>query len=251
MKFVMQQGDDRPSLKILNALYEYDDFMQSVSTMVDLGCGSGQDLAWWSTATTRDEVPEPLNIQCVGVDLLEHLSIARKHANITYQSANFENKINPPQNLFDVLWCHDAFQYCVDPVGTLLKWRSISSDGAMLVISVPQTIQLQKRQLAYHLPSGAYYHHTMVSLIQMLAATGWDCHAGFFQQVPNDPWIRAVVYKSSIEPKDPRTTTWYDLMESKLVPESANRSIHAHGYLRQQDLVLPWIDKSFTSMGQL
>jgi hypothetical protein len=33
----------------------------------------------------------------------------------------------------------------------------------MLVIIVPQTIQLKRQQFAYHLPNGCYYHHTMVS----------------------------------------------------------------------------------------
>ena len=50
------------SLETLNQLYEYDDFMLSLRTMVDLGCGSGDDLAWWATRTTRDDNPQPLNI---------------------------------------------------------------------------------------------------------------------------------------------------------------------------------------------
>lgn len=243
--------ESRPSLKILNALREYDDFMESIKTLVDLGCGSGDDLEWWATIATRDEKPEPLNIKCNGVDLIDQLPMARKHANVTYQRTDFEGTIHPPTELFDVLWCHDAFQYCIDPIGTLIKWRNISSNGAMLVIAVPQTMLVHKRQLFYHLPNGVYYHHTMVSLIKMLSVTGWDCRAGFFQQLPNDPWIRAVVYKSDQTFDNPKTMTWYDLADAKLLPESADRSILSHGFLRQQDLVLPWIDKSFCSLSQL
>jgi SAM-dependent methyltransferase len=241
----------RPGLKILNALREYDDFMESIGTLVDLGCGNGEDLEWWATAATRDEKPEPLNIRCTGVDMLDQLPMVRRHSNMTYQRTNFETTINPPRDQFDVLWCHDAFQYCIDPIGTLVKWREIASNGAMLVIAVPQTIRVHKQQLSYHLPSGVYYHQTMVSLIQMLAVAGWDCRSGFFQQIPGDPWIRAVVYKSDLTFKNPQTTTWYDLMEAKLLPESADKSVFAHGYLRQQDLVLPWLDKSLSSMSQL
>ena len=50
------------SQQTLNALYEYDDFMESIATMVDLGCGTGLDLEWWATRTTRDDNPQPLNI---------------------------------------------------------------------------------------------------------------------------------------------------------------------------------------------
>jgi hypothetical protein len=82
----------------------------------------------------------------------------------------------------------------------------------------------------------------------MLATAGWDCRSGFFKQVPTDPWIHVVVYKSDNNPMDPKTTTWYNLSELKLLPESADVSINAHGHLQQQDLVIPWLDHSLTSM---
>jgi SAM-dependent methyltransferase len=245
------QNTVSPSQKILNALYQYDDFMESIRHVADLGCGDGRDLEWWATASTRDEKPVPLNIQCVGVDLAEQLPMARKYPNITYQRTDFEQTIHPPRDLFDVLWCHDAFQYCINPIDTLINWRSITSPGAMLVIAVPQTVQIHRNKLAYYLPSGAFYHHTMVSLIYMLAVTGWDCQAGFFQQLPLDPWIRAVVYKSEQSPRNPKSTNWYELADSKLLPHSAVASINAHGYLRQQDLIVPWLDKSMVAMSQV
>ena len=38
-------GDShKHSLETLNALYQYDDFMSSIGTLVDLGCGNGDDL---------------------------------------------------------------------------------------------------------------------------------------------------------------------------------------------------------------
>jgi len=60
-----------------------------------------------------------------------------------------------------------------------------------------------------------------------------------------------VVYKTDVPEKNPKTTSWYDLVEAKLLPESADRSIMAHGYLRQQDLIVPWLDKSLQAMNQL
>jgi hypothetical protein len=82
----------------------------------------------------------------------------------------------------------------------------------------------------------------------MLATAGWDCRAGFFKQEATDSWIHAMVYKSEHPPMDPKTTTWHKLVELNLLSESAARSIHGHNYLRQQDLVVPWVDHSLMSM---
>lgn len=250
MKFEISTAD-RPSLGILNALYEYDDFMGSIRNLVDLGCGAGEDLAWWATRTTREESPQPLNIKCVGVDLANQLPMIKQYANATYQPNDFERTVFAPRDAFDVLWCHDAFQYCLDPLGTLARWRSIASAGAMLIIAVPETMGISGKHLSCQLPSGVFYHYSLVSLIYMLAANGWDCRNGFFQKLPQDPWIRAVVYKTDIEPQNYKTVSWYDLVDLKLLPDSAERSVMAHGYLRQQDLVVPWLDQNLTWMGKL
>jgi hypothetical protein len=120
----------------------------------------------------------------------------------------------------------------------------------MLAIAIPQTVKIHRNQMAHFLPSGVFYHHTMISLIYMLAIAGWDCRNGFFQQQAHDTWIRAVVYKTNISPRDAKKTTWYDLVDLKLLPESADRSVMQHGYLRQQDLVVPWLDHNLYWMGK-
>ena len=240
------------SLNTLNLLYEFDDFMQSVQTVVDLGCGAGFDTEWWATRTTRDDIPLPLDIQCVGVDKLAELPLARQYPNITYQSTDFESVVYPLESKkYDILWCHDSFQYCIDPLNTLVKWRNIVSDSGMMVIIVPNTLTIQHKKLSYYQQSGCYYHHTMVSLIHMLAMAGWDCASGFFMQDPIDNYIHAVVYQSSLPAMDPKTTGWYDLAESGLLPSSAVKSVLAHGHLQQQDLILPWLDRSLIWMGKL
>jgi len=249
--FSISEQNSRPSLDILNALQEYDEFMESIDTLVDLGCGDGADIEWWATRVTREDVPKPLNIKCTGVDLIDQLFAPRTHKNVSYLGTDFEQLTTAVGNKkFDVLWCHDAFQYCIDPIGTLIRWRDITNDGGMLAITVPTTITTHHRQLAFTQQSGCYYHHTMISLIHMLAITGWDCHGGFFLQKPNDSWIRAIVYKSEQESLDPKTANWHQLRELNLLPESAAESVNAHNYLRQQDLVLPWLDHSLTWMGQ-
>jgi hypothetical protein len=248
--FINSDASHKHSLQTLNMLYEYDDFMESVRTVVDLGCGEGQDLEWWATATTRDEYPRALNITCIGVDQAEQMPLAKKYVNMSYQSTDFEGEVyTPKKSKYDVLWCHDAFQYAINPIQTLSRWWNIANENSMLVLILPQTTIMQRNQLSFYQHSGCYYHYSMVNLIQMLAVAGWDCRSGFFKKNPTDNWLHAVVYRSAIAPMNPKKTTWYDLVEKKLLPESADKSILAHGYLRQQDLMVPWLDHSLSILG--
>jgi len=249
--FATHKDSHSHALETLSQLQEYDEFMESIQTMVDLGCGTGLDLEWWATRATREENPKPLNIKCTGVDMLDQLPVAHCYPNITYQKTDFEGKISTPaKNKYDVLWSHNSFQYTLNPVQTLSNWWHIASDGGMLVIVVPQTTNIHHHKLAFTQESYSYHHHTLVSLIHMLAVSGWDCRAGFFLKRPQDLWLHAVVYKSNHAPLDPRTTSWHTLSEMGLLPESAARSVYAHGELDQRDLVLPWLDQSLSDLSQ-
>lgn len=248
--FTNAEASHRHSLDTLNTLYEFDDFMGSIKTLVDMGCGSGLDLEWWATRTTRDSAATPLNIRCVGIDQLPSLSVAKKHKNITYQPQDFCGPIRTGKHGFDVLWCHDSFQYVIDPFTVLKNWRQAVNPGGMMVLILPQTTAMKGHIQAYEQWDGCYWHWTMVNLIHVLAVSGWDCAGGYFKKQPNDPWLHAVVYRSEQEPMDPRTTRWYDLCDRGLLPRTAAESIQRHGYLRQQDLVLPWIDRSLHWMQQ-
>jgi SAM-dependent methyltransferase len=249
--FATSIDSHKHSLEVLDQLQEYDDFMESIRTLVDLGCGDGLDLEWWATRETREDVPKPLNIQCTGVDINASLPIASKYNNMVYQKTDFEGQVHTPVNFkYDVLWCHDSFQYAVDPIKTLSNWWNIASDGAMLILVVPQTTNLRRNQYFFTQETGVYYHYTLVNLIHMLAVAGWDCRSGFFQKNVDDPWIKAVVYKSGHAPMDPKTTSWQDLSEKSLLPESVEQSVYSHGELQQQDLVLPWLDQSLSWLGR-
>lgn len=244
--FRNQEESHAHSLETLNTLYEYDDFMMSIETMVDLGCGSGQDLEWWATRTTRDDDPVPLDIECVGIDLAPSLSVARKYPNITYQSRDFEGEIfTPKTKKFDILWSHDSFQYAINPMTTLSNWWHIASPGAMLIVVVPQTTNIEYKYQAFCQPSGCYYHHTVISLMHQMAVAGWDTGSGFFNKSPASPWITAIAYRSEHAPMNPKNTSWYQLAEMNMLPKAAIDSINRWGFVKQQDLVLPWIDKNF------
>lgn len=251
MKFLTPEQSHAHSLQTLNMLYEYDDFMMSIDTLVDLGCGTGLDLEWWATRTTRDENPIPLNIKCTGVDMFDQLPMARKYANIIYQKNNFEEEVRAPnKNKYDVLWCHDAFQYCINPINTLSSWRNISNPGAMLALTVPQTTNFEANRSIFTQADGCYYHYTLINLIHMLAVAGWDCASGFFLKRPEDSFIHAIVYNSNHESMNPKITKWYDLVEKNLLPESVTKSVKRWGELHYEDLVLPWLDRSLTWYGK-
>ena len=246
--FESAQQSHEHSLWTLNTLYAYDDFMESVQTVADMGCGIGLDLEWWATRTTRDlEHPKPLNIRCMGIDISGQLPMAHRYKNMTYLNQDFEQPIQIRKTQLDVVWCHDAFQWVIDPFRTLSQWRDVMSPGGMLAIIVPQMTNLEYNRQAFDQLNGCYWNWTLVSLIHVLAVGGWDCRGGFFYKSPEDPWIHAVVYRGDQLPRDPRRTTWYDLAEAGLLPDSAVDSVNRHGYLRQRDLLLPWLDKSLHS----
>lgn len=249
MKFRNDQERHQHSLQTLNVLYEYDDFMASIGTLADFGCGSGLDLEWWATRTTRDNPPAPLNIKCTGVDLHEQLAMAHKYRNITYQKQDFQDPILIHKRKFDVIWCHDAFQYVTHPFETLANWWQVLADNGMMIIVVPQTTNVESRTLAFDQPPGCYFNWTLVSLIHTLAVSGFDCNAGFFKKNIDDPWLHAVVYKSTHAPMDPKKISWFQLAELGLLPKTVVESLESHGTVRQRDLVLPWLDHSLTWYG--
>lgn len=247
--FKNSQESHEHSLRTLNDLYEHDDFMESIGRVVDLGCGTDAlDLQWWANRTTRDDDPIPLNIQCMGIDQIDGIGREARELKIAYQRSDLET-MTQTKRPFDIVWCHDTFQYMTNPLQVLKNWRSLCAQNGMFVLIVPQTTNMEFNRQAFDQQSGCYYNHTMVSLIHMLAVSGWDCRSGFFKKQPNDPWLHAIVYKSDQEPSDPRNSSWYSLAEKGLLPASAEESINKYGYLRQHDLVLPWIDKSLSWMG--
>ena len=248
--FISPDHSHGHSLETLNLLYEYDDFMESIRTMADMGCGQGYDLEWWATRTTRDEAKKPLNIKCWGVDRADNLPMARRYANLYYQCQDFETNFLPQKRKFDVVWCHDSFQYAINPLATLKSWHGLMSKDAMLGLILPQSTNIEYRQQAYDQRDLCYFNWTMVSLIHALAVSGFDCAGGFFKKMPDDPWLHAIVYRSDTGPQEPSTTSWYQLAELNLLPQTAVHSINKHGYVRQRDLVLPWLDKSLMSFAQ-
>ena len=79
----------------------------------------------------------------------------------------------------------------------------------------------------------------------MLAVNGFDCNDAYIMKNANDPWMHLAVYKSPVEPMDPTTTSLYDLAELNLLHPSAVNSLTQWGYLRQEDLIYPWLNRDW------
>jgi SAM-dependent methyltransferase len=222
-------------------------FMESIDTMCDLGCGKeGLDLEWWATREVdTDDAQIPLDIKCTGIDIYDNIVL--EHKNVTYLKHDLEE---PLDQEFDVLWCHNTFQYMLNPLQTLKQWNSMLTEGGMLTIILPQTTNIQYNKQNFSVPNCHYFNYTISNLIYMLSVNGFDCASGFFQQDINNPWIKIVAYKSDVKPMNPRETTWVDLIETELLPVSAVNTINRHGYVEQQELTLTWLDKTNQWFGQ-
>lgn len=229
---------------ILDLIYGYDSFLDSLSVVADFGCGQGLDVEWWATLMTRDDPPEPRNYLVYGVDrdtsrVEDHI---RKLPNVKIIQGDFEQNVIPRQ--CDLLWSHDSFQYATNPLATLKAWNMQMNVNGMLVMSLPQNVHYEYNRWQNNSYSGVYYNHNIVSLIYMLAVSGFDCRDAYFYKNTNDPWLYVAVYKSGA-PMDPKTTTWHDLAEKQLINDSAIASLNRYNYVKQEDLVTVWLDKDF------
>ena len=107
--------------------------MRSIDKLCDIGCGDGRDLEWWATRTVIDDNDNavPLNISCTGIDVIPSVKLASLYRNIRYERHDFE--MEPYKtNEYDVLWCHNAFQYAINPLNTLVNFnRMLKKDGML------------------------------------------------------------------------------------------------------------------------
>jgi len=249
--FTSDEESHNHSLEVLDLLYQYNDFMDSIDSVCDMGCGTGLDLEWWATRMVEDDDENfiPLEIDCTGIDTKNSINMTDNYDNIEYISTDFETYTTDKK--YDIIWCHNSFQYALNPMQTLKNWNSMLDESGMLALVVPQTTNIEYNKHSISLQNNQFYHYTLVNLIHMLAINGFDCASGFFHKGIDDPWIKAVVYKSDIEPLNPKTMIWYELAETGLLPQSAVDGINSRGYLHQDDLVLPWLTKGSMAFGNI
>ena len=240
--FGSPQESHTHSREVLDVIETFYEFMISVGTVADMGGGTGLDAEWWATRETDPEVDstgiaQPLNIKSFVIDDGDQFDA--KHPNITHLKLDMENT-GLDREQYDVITSHNSLQYAVNPVATLQHWWDLCNTNGMLILQIPQTTNIKYNRHDISNQNNEYYHYTLVNLMHMLAVNGWDCKSGLFTKGLRDPWIKAVVYKGDVKPQNPRTTSWNDLAELDLLPDSAVHSINRWGYVKQEDLVLPW-----------
>lgn len=230
------------SLAVLNLLHEHDTFMESVSTIADMGAGQCLDTVWWASATTRDDPQQSLNLKCFAVDIKPMTVDFDPPANFTYVQRNFEKACLPMP--VDVIWCHDAFQYAVNPIGTLGMFNQQMNTNGMLYIGMPMLTQHVYGKWRSIARNYQYYNHTFLNLVYMLAINGFDVKDAYFRKALDDPWLHAAVFKLSDQQLDPATTSWFELAERGLLHDSLVQSLRQFGHIRQQDALYTWLDKA-------
>lgn len=233
------------SQEILGLLYGYDSFLDSLEVICDMGCGSGLDAQWWATLETRDDPPEPrqYKIYAVDRDLSRIEPEVRATPGIRWLEKNFEEEGILPQ-LVDLMWSHNSFQYATNPLNTLAVWNRQMNINGMLVMALPQSIDYVYNRLTFKTENYSYFNYNISNLVYMLAVSGFDCRDAYFYKNANSNWIYLAVYKNS-DPLNATTTSLFDLADKNLLCDSAINSLNKNGYLKQEELVYPWLDKDF------
>ena len=233
----------RDSLSILELIQQYDTFLESLKFIADMGCGVGKDTEWWANLLNNDDPPKSYNFSVYAVD-----NDANKLAQLPAKNNiyKFHDRYDK-ENLFpvpvDFIWSHDSLQYSTNPLNTLRMWNSYMNTNGMLAIVVPQHTGIEYYRQFSKSYNGCVYHYTPLMLIYMLAVNGFDCRDAYLLKQFNDPWIQIAVYKSSIAPMDPNTTSWFDLADCGLLHPSIVNSLNSNGYIKQEEICMPWLNK--------
>lgn len=234
---------NRHATHILETIRQYDTFLESIRTVADMGCGVGEDTEWWATLENYADPPEPYNFNVFAVDKDPgKISQVPALKNINKVCDTYDKENLFPVNI-DLMWAHDSLQYSINPLHTLRMWNSYMTVNGMLLITVPQHNGVEYNRYYSRTYNGCYFNYTPTSLIYMLAVNGFDCRDAYLLKKFQDPWIQMAVYKTDVPVMDPETTNWYDLADKNLLHPSIVSSINTHGFLRQEEIVMPWLDK--------
>ena len=232
------------SRDVLDMLYQYDSFMDSITVVADMGCGTGLDIDWFAKLTTRDDPPEPHNYACYAIDrnIQQIEADVLLNTNLRAIEADF-SRVHLPRNV-DLMWSHDSFQFSTNPLQTLSHWNHMMNMNGMLVLNVPMHTTYSYDRLQTRSHSGCYYTYNICNMMYMLAVNGFDCRDCYIYMAPNYGWMHFAVYKSS-GAMDPATTSWFDLADRNLISDSAMQSLNKWGHVRQEDLMFTWLDKDW------
>lgn len=243
-RFETPEDSHKHSLITLAMLNEYDEFMASIDSVADMGCGKGLDTFWW--ATQRDPSPPhiPRNYNCFAIDkdLSNVKSDLKNLPNVRLQQEDFENPSLDKESI-DVIWCHNSFQYAKNPLQTLKNWNNILTSGGMLYLCLPYSVNRQYNKFGGRTESGAYFHYTLSNLIYLLAISGYDCSDARMTKFHGDQYFHVACYKDTVKSVND-TSSWYELVDSGRLPKEAVNFINKTGYLDDYHLAGVWFNGS-------
>jgi SAM-dependent methyltransferase len=243
--FKNAEDSHKHSLGVLEMLYQYDSFLDSLEVIADMGCGSGLDAQWWAQLMNRESPPKPHDYLVYAVDKDTSKidpKIVSENKNMRVMKGDFTDMHFPSK--IDLMWAHDSFQYALNPLHTLNHWNNSMNINGMLVLTLPQHTSYAYNRLQTRSHSGCYFHYNICNLMYMLAVNGFDCRDCYVYSEPNYDWMHIAVYKS-YSPMDPGSTTWFDLADKGLVNDSVVQSLNNYGYVKQEELIFTWLDKNW------
>jgi SAM-dependent methyltransferase len=239
--------DNHPIAKhLFSYLEDYDDLMDSVTMIADMGCGPGNDIFHFANLKTPEGTSR--NIKCLGIDKDIKQFRPGTPRNLKLIQADFET-VKLPQNA-DIIWSFDALSYTPSPLTALRNFANNLHDSGMLFITVPQYTSIVDNRLITVCLDNTLHDFNICNLIYMLALAGFDTQDGFYYKQPNIPFITAAVYKSEAGPLD-TTTNWYNLMEQGLLPRFVAECVNAFGYPIAQKIILKWLDGRLIDFSQV
>lgn len=230
------------NLETLNILNQYQDFIDNIHVVADMGCGNGNDALWWANLTTHND--EHRNIKVNAIDRHIDNSLIKTHPNIKYTQADFSNT-GLVDDSHDFVWAYNSLQYSLNPIQTLSHWQDILKPEGMLLVTVPYNFYVDNHRnvkVDAEYQHSCYFNWTMGNLIMSLAVTGFDCRNSHFKIDKNNKYIQAAVYK--LPGKLNVNLDWYEMCDKKMLPLCLEEAIMKNGNFKESDIICEWIDRT-------
>jgi len=224
---------------LLDELEQHEEFMSSIDTVVDLKTDTGLDILWWATRTDENV---PRNYNCIGVDSSSEV-VHAKNKTASYKNVKILNSITDiEQGVVDVLFAKNDLAYSLNPLNTLSQYHQVMSDGGMLVICLPYTVNNIYNEFKGTSDSGCYFHYMPGNIMLMMAVSGFDCSDSRLYVYPGDQYFWIVGYK--VDQTITTNNNLYEIAESGLIPQEATNFINRFGYLNDDCLIGKWFNGS-------
>jgi SAM-dependent methyltransferase len=239
--FTISEESHAHSRETLEEFCNHIEFLQSIKRVCDIGCGKEQlDINYWATLTDQDEEnPQPLNIKCTALDIVQPPNLKVKNVRRIKQDFNLGLTVLNDKSQ-DIVWCHDSLQFAHSPLDLLFEINRILDPQGMLYLYVPSTINVYYGRFESYCCNNQLFTFTLPQLIYLLAIAGFDVKDAYFRKPKFVDGIDCVVYKNS-EPLD-KSTTWGDLVDKDLLSASARDVVLAKNYLSDQGLLTQWLN---------